>query len=235
MKLFSLLYGIFLVAAGLAFQQQTNQMPLQTYQEPRAYTLYHNNHYVEKWKPEYRKMVYYTIDGEGAQKRLKKVKVNFKTVDDECVGQRITYFNIDGNDNPELPLLVAPGINEKTPLLNALYQDNKLSEPSDKIEMTFDGGKQTLALKKNRDPKDSLDLYLLHENVQIQVCKTNLDPDYPVKLIYAGDLSGDKKMDLILQVNKSNGIYWILFISADQTGTPELKQADRCLFTSLPC
>ncbi len=200
--------------------------------------MFHNNSYVEKtgFKPAYKKQLYYAIMNKAGKQILQKVSLKFEEVDDECIGEKIIYFRIPGNYDPDIPLLASTLLNERSVLKNASYTKKKFMDVKDRIDIQFLNENYTLSLKKNKQPNDSLDLSLVYNNNSQFLNRTVLDEEYPPKLIFAGDLSGDEGIDLILQVTEKQAIYWILLIStAKPTGKPALKEKASCFYTAVPC
>ncbi len=209
-------------------------LPLQ--QKPSEYLVFHNNHYVEDWKPAYKKMAYYTIEGKGMDKKLKKVKLKFHAVEDECIGARITYFKIPGNDDALQPLLSSASLSQKTVIKNAAYSKDAMVKAGDKIKIEFNGKGYTLLMEKNGEASDGLSLFLRDGTNKIPLGRTSTVEDYPVLLLYAGDINGDGAMDLIVRSNPKEAISIILYTSVMQPDkTYRIKEVSRCFFTSLPC
>ena len=135
-----------------------------------------------------------------------------------------------------IPVFSSSVLTEKSRLINAEYDSNKLVNLSDKIAMRFKNERYTLRVQKNGHLSDSADLLIQTGLHVMKLGKTNLDTEFPVTLIYAGDITGDMRIDLILQLNTSRGIYWILYTAEMKAGNDlQFKEANRCLFTALPC
>ncbi len=227
-----------LIIAATFFHAKINTKQNLEWQQPASKKdyLFHNNCYVEQFDPAYRKQSFYAITTSNGKKMLAKVKVNFVPVDDECIGQKVTYFRIPGNKNPDIPLLASDMFTQDKPLTSATYLKTKFMSVADKIDMNFLNENYTLYLKKNKHASDSLNIMLKYNNAFQTLNVTNLEEEYPPKIIFAGDLSGDEGLDLILQVQEKNGIYWILYISTAKPNLqPELKERARCVYTALPC
>ena len=198
--------------------------------------LFHNNHFKEKWKPGLKKTDFFYISAASGQPVLKKFKPVFEVVEDDCIGAKITYCRIPGNFDPMIPVFSSSVLTEKSRLINAEYDSNKLVNLSDKIGMRFKNERYTLRVQKNGQLSDSADLLIQTGLHVMKLGKTNLDTEFPVTLIYAGDITGDMRIDLILQLNTSRGIYWILYTAEMKAGNDlQFKEANRCLFTALPC
>lgn len=205
-------------------------------QKPAEYRLFHLNHYVEKWSATYKNLNYYFISGTGNNKVLKKATMQFKKVDDECIGAEITYFRMKGYENPDIPIIASPSFNAQSKIINATYTGDKLLSPADKINITYNGKAYSLYTMKNKNENDSATICFKAGDKETRLAATSFDQDYPARIIYAGDINADNQPDLILQVYQSTGIRWILYLSdTSKPANIQWKEASRCYFTATPC
>lgn len=205
-------------------------------QKPGTYRLFHLNHYVEKWSDTYKSLNYYFISGTGTNKVLKKAGIQFKKVDDECIGAEITYFRMKGFENPDIPIIASPSFNAQSKIVNAEYHIEKLLSATDKISIKYNGKDYSLYTEKRKHETDSAMICFKAGDKITRLAETSFDQDYPARLIYAGDINADNQPDLIIQVYQMNGIRWILYISdTTKPANIQWKEASRCYFTATPC
>jgi|JI10StandDraft_1071094.scaffolds.fasta_scaffold335400_1 hypothetical protein len=225
----SLLFGLLIsLALFTSFQSAA--------QKPAAYRLFHLNHYEEKWSESYKKLNYYFINGTGQNKVLKKATMQFKKVNDECIGAEITYFRMKGYENPDIPIIASSSFNAQSKIVNATYAADKLLSPSDKINIDYNGKAYSLYTIKNKNENDSATICFKAGEKETRLAATSFDQDYPARIIYAGDINADNQPDLILQVYQSTGIRWILYLSdSSKQANIQWKEASRCYFTATPC
>jgi len=208
----------------------------QTKQTPKKPVFFHQNHYVEKMDPNWRKQTFYMIVGEGNRGVLRKVIPGFELVNDECLGKKVTYIKVAGIDDPMVPILSAELFAEKPSVTSAVLSTNQFLAASDKINVQLAGENYVLSLKKNKVANDSMDIMLTYKDSTQHLNRTALDAEYPPTVIFAGDLDNDAVPEMIIQVYHQKGIYWILFKAEKVEGAkPRFTEKLRCTFTALPC
>ncbi len=222
---------------GFLMDENKNQVEIKrTWQKPNDFRLFHNNFYVEKWDPAYKKMPFYMIATLNKTSVLQKTPIHFKEVEDECVGQKITYFKIPGNDDPTIPILVSNSLSEKSKLLTVAFSKTTFTSLEMRSLFQWKNAPVELFVQKNKGATDSADLCIRMGKKVQTLTAINLETDFPSTVIFAGDCTGDQQLDLILQINNEKGIYWILYASSPESDTtPAFKEIARCLYTATPC
>jgi hypothetical protein len=221
---------------GLFFGSNAHLSFGQTKLPPKKPVFFHQNHYVEKMDPNWRKQTFYMIVGEGNRGVLRKVNPTFELVNDECLGKKVTYIKVAGIEDPMVPILSAELFSEKPSVTSAVLSTNQFLAPTDKINLQLGGENYVLSLKKNKIAKDSMDIVLTYKDSTQSLNRTALDPEYPPTIIFAGDLDNDSIPEMIIQVYHQNGIYWILYKAEKTEGAkPRFTEKLHCPFTALPC